>query len=106
MTLPMATATSPSVGRMSSSLWLVGTVVWACGYRPDHSWIQLPVFDRRGRIRHDGGVVTDAPGVYVLGTKFLRRRRSTFINGAEQDTLELSAHLARSLDQRVTTAAG
>ena len=76
----------------------IGTVIWACGYRPDHSWIHLPVFDRRGRIRHEGGVVTDAPGVYLLGAKFLRRRRSTFINGAEQDTLELSEHLHRSLD--------
>jgi putative flavoprotein involved in K+ transport len=78
----------------------IGTVIWACGYRPDHSWVDLPVFDRRGRIRHDGGVVTDAPGVYLLGAKFLRRRRSTFINGAEQDTLELSAHLRRFLDRQ------
>jgi putative flavoprotein involved in K+ transport len=78
----------------------IGTVIWACGFRADHSWVDLPVFDRRGRIRHDGGVVTDAPGVYMLGGKFLRRRRSTFINGAEHDTLELSEHLCRHLDHR------
>jgi putative flavoprotein involved in K+ transport len=82
----------------------IGTVIWACGYRPDHSWVQLPVFDRSGRIRHDGGVITDAPGGYLLGTKFLRRRRSTFINGAEQDTLELGAHLAQFLDRHTTRA--
>jgi putative flavoprotein involved in K+ transport len=76
----------------------IATVIWACGYRPDHSWLDLPVFDRRGRIRHDGGVVIDAPGVYLLGAKFLRRRRSTFISGAEQDTLELSEHLHRFLE--------
>ena len=83
----------------------IGTIIWACGYRPDHSWIDLPVFDRRGRIRHDGGIVCDAPGLYLLGSKFLRRRRSTFINGAEQDTLELSDHLRRLLDRRDEIAA-
>ncbi len=76
----------------------IRTIIWACGYRADHSWVDLPVFDRHQRIRHDGGVVTDAPGLYLLGTKFLRRRRSTYICGAEQDTLELSAHLHHFLD--------
>jgi putative flavoprotein involved in K+ transport len=78
----------------------IHTILWACGYRPDYSWVSLPVLDRHHRIRHDGGVVNDAAGVYLLGTKFLRRRRSTFINGAEHDTLELSAHLCRFLDGR------
>ena len=41
-------------------------------------------------IRHDGGVVTDAPGMYVLGMPFLRRRRSSFISGAAGDTAELA----------------
>ncbi|HEY5874177.1 MAG TPA: hypothetical protein VIT64_02705, partial [Ilumatobacteraceae bacterium] len=50
------------------------------------------------RIRHDGGVVRDAPGMYLLGANFLRRRRSSFIHGAESDTDELSSHLQRHLD--------
>jgi putative flavoprotein involved in K+ transport len=85
----------------------ISTVVWACGYRPDHAWVHLPVFDRHGRIRHDGGVVTDAPGLYLLGAKFLRRRRSTFISGSVLDTLELSDHLAGFLgaDRAVVGAA-
>src|SRR5258708_6180569 len=45
----------------------IRTVVWATGYRPDHSWIDLPVFDRKGLIRHDGGVVRGAPDMYVVG---------------------------------------
>jgi putative flavoprotein involved in K+ transport len=81
----------------------ITTVIWACGYKADYSWLDLPVLDGRQRIRHDGGVVTDAPGVYVLGTKFLRRRRSTFINGAEHDTRELSDHLARFLATTTST---
>jgi putative flavoprotein involved in K+ transport len=75
----------------------IGTVVWACGYRPDYSWLQLPVLDRRGQVIHDGGVVRDAPGVYLLGTPLLRRRRSSFISGAEQDTADLVDHLVRWL---------
>ena len=32
----------------------IRTVVWATGYRPDYSWLQVPVLDRKGLIRHDG----------------------------------------------------
>ncbi len=70
----------------------LGTIVWATGYRPDYSWLDLPVLDRRGRIHHDGGV-TDAPGVYVTGLNVLRRRRSSFISGAIRDSAELGDHL-------------
>jgi putative flavoprotein involved in K+ transport len=80
------------------------TVVWATGFRPDLSWLELPVFDGSGRLRHDGGVV-DAPGVYCLGATFLRRRKSSFIHGAEDDTADLAdhleAHLRRPTDQRL-----
>ena len=80
----------------------IGTIVWATGYRPDHSWVDLPVFDRKRRIRHDGGVVRDAPGVYLLGSTLLRRRSSSFIHGAEADTADLAAHLHCNLvPQRV-----
>ncbi|HEY1821609.1 MAG TPA: NAD(P)/FAD-dependent oxidoreductase, partial [Trebonia sp.] len=82
----------------------IGTIIWACGYRPNYSWLDLPVFDRAGRIRHDGGVVRDAPGVYLLGMPFLRRRRSSFINGADHDTAELGDHLHRFLDQAAPCA--
>ena len=76
----------------------IGTIIWATGYRPDHSWLDVPVFDHRGRIRHDGGVVRDAPGMYLLGANLLRRRRSSFIHGAESDTEDLSSHLHSYLD--------
>lgn len=75
----------------------IRTVVWATGFRPDHACLDLPVFDRRGRIRHRGGVVTDAPGVYVLGLPMLRTRASTYIHGASADTASLAAHLVANL---------
>jgi putative flavoprotein involved in K+ transport len=80
----------------------IRTVVWATGYRPDHSWVDLPVFDYRGRVRHRGGVVDGAPGVFVLGLNVLRRRRSSFIGGAAGDTEELAEHLHRHLDLTTT----
>jgi putative flavoprotein involved in K+ transport len=70
-----------------------GSVIWATGFRPDYRWLKVPAFDRRGRLRHDGGVVA-APGLYALGHPFLRRRKSSFIHGAEDDARELASHLA------------
>jgi hypothetical protein len=48
----------------------IRSVVWATGVRPDFSWLDIPVFDHRGRL-HDGGV-TCWPGLYVLGLPMLR----------------------------------
>ena len=75
----------------------IGTVLWATGFKPDHTYLDLPVFGYKGAIRHEGGVVTGAPGVYLLGTSLLRRRRSTYIGGAAQDTEDLAAHLVGHL---------
>jgi putative flavoprotein involved in K+ transport len=77
----------------------IRTIVWATGFRPDYSWLEVPVFDRKGRLRHEGGVVVDAPGIYVMGLPFLRRRKSSFIHGAADDARELCAELAGYLDQ-------
>lgn len=77
----------------------VKTIIWATGFRPDLSWVDLPVFDPSGRLRHDGGVV-DAPGVYLLGATFLRRRKSSFIHGSLDDTEDLAGHLGGYLAGR------
>ena len=76
----------------------IHSIVWATGYRPDFSWLDLPVFDRHAALRHDRGVV-DAPGMVVLGLPFLRRRKSSFIHGAEDDVRELATHLMDHLDR-------
>jgi len=75
----------------------VRTVLWATGYRPDYSWLQVPVLDHKGDLRHDRGVVA-SPGLYVLGLPYLRRRKSSFIHGAEDDAREIGAHVAAHLD--------
>ncbi|CAN5636484.1 NAD(P)/FAD-dependent oxidoreductase [soil metagenome] len=77
----------------------IQTVLWANGFRPEFSWLDVPVFDRRGQVRHDGGVGA-SPGLYLMGMPFLRRRKSTLIDGAAADAADLSDHLVRYLDSR------
>jgi len=75
----------------------VRTILWATGFRPDHGWLRAPVFGRDGALQHDRGVV--AAGLYVLGLPYLRRRKSSFIHGAEDDVRALGAHLAAHLER-------
>jgi putative flavoprotein involved in K+ transport len=74
----------------------IGTIVWATGFRPDYQWLDVPVLDQKGQLRHDGGVV-DGPGLYALGLPVLRRRKSTFIHGIEDDAREVVDHLMQYL---------
>jgi putative flavoprotein involved in K+ transport len=78
----------------------ITTVLWATGFRPDHSWVDVPVRDRAGHIRHDGGVVTSAPGLYVLGLPVLRTRASTYIHGAATDSQAVASHLHTHLGSK------
>ena len=68
-------------------------MLWATGFRPDYSWLDVPVVDHKGHLQHDGGVVA-APGLYAIGLPVLRRRKSTFIHGAEDDARDIVSHLA------------
>jgi putative flavoprotein involved in K+ transport len=70
----------------------IGAIVWATGFRPDYGWLDVPVIDAKGQLRHEGGVV-DSPGLYALGLPVLRRRKSTFICGVEDDAREVVDHL-------------
>jgi putative flavoprotein involved in K+ transport len=75
----------------------IKTIFWATGYRPDYSWLDVPVLDRWGLIRHQEGVV-DSPGMYLIGMPFMRLRKSSFIHGAEDDARYISEHLAVHLN--------
>jgi putative flavoprotein involved in K+ transport len=87
----------PEKPDLSLDLTRFSTVVWATGFRPDHSWLHARVLDRKGRLRHDGGVITGAPGLYRIGLNMLRRRKSSFIHGAEDDARDITDHLAAYL---------
>ena len=77
----------------------IRTIVWATGFRPDYTWLDVPVVDEKGHLNHDGGIV-DSPGLYALGLPVLRRRRSTFIHGIEDDARAVIEHLTRYLAVR------
>jgi putative flavoprotein involved in K+ transport len=82
----------------------IATVIWATGYRPRYRWLAVPVLDPRGDVAHDGGV-TAAPGLYVLGLRWLRRRSSSFIDGTGRDAHELAEHVAQFIARRRIKAA-
>jgi putative flavoprotein involved in K+ transport len=62
----------------------VDAVIWATGYRPDHAWIDLPVFDPDGRVRHRRGV-TDVSGLYLLGLTWQHTRGSALLGWVKDD---------------------
>ncbi len=95
---PTNVDTSPPLG-LDLESGEIETIVWATGFRPDYSWLDVPVVDGKGMIRHDGGVV-EAPGMYLLGMPFLRRRKSSFIDGARVDAADLIGELRSHLDRR------
>jgi putative flavoprotein involved in K+ transport len=93
---PTAVDESPCLG-VDLNNGEIQSLVWATGFRPDYSWLNIPVLDNKGQIRHDGGVA-DTAGLYVMGLPYLRRRKSSFIHGPEDDARDLSAHLVAYLD--------
>jgi putative flavoprotein involved in K+ transport len=72
------------------------TIIWATGYRRVYPWLQVPVLDSRGEIRHQGGV-TPEPGLYVLGLNFQRQRNSSFIQGIGDDACAIARAIALSM---------
>ena len=68
----------------------VDAVIWATGYRSDYSWIDSPVLDQNGRVRHRRGV-TDVPGLYFLGVPWQHTRGSALL-GWVKDDAEFIAH--------------
>jgi putative flavoprotein involved in K+ transport len=62
----------------------VNAVIWATGYRPDYSWLALPVLDDKGRVRHRRGV-TGVPGLYFLGLTWQHTRGSALLGWVKDD---------------------
>jgi putative flavoprotein involved in K+ transport len=75
----------------------VDAVIWATGYAPDHSWIELPVRDDEGRIRHRRGV-TDVPGLYFVGLSWQHTRGSALLGFVGDDAGFVAAQVAAAMD--------
>jgi putative flavoprotein involved in K+ transport len=63
----------------------VANVIWCSGYRPDHAWIHLPVFDAKDEPVHERGVVKGEPGLYFVGPHFLYAMSSSMVRGVGRD---------------------
>jgi putative flavoprotein involved in K+ transport len=89
---------APATSRLALDLKSgeIRSIVWATGFHPDYRWLHVPVVDRKGHLLHEGGVV-NAPGLYAIGLPVLRRRKSTFIHGAEDDARDIVQHLSAYL---------
>ena len=78
-------------------------VIWATGYRPDHSWIELPVLDEAGRLRHRRGV-TDVPGLFFLGLSWQHTRGSALLGWVADDAAFVAEEIASRADRRAAAA--
>lgn len=92
---PTSVKTPPTVLELDA----FNTVIWATGFRPRYPWLGDHLLDRKGAVRHDGGVMEE-PGLYMLGMPFTRRRKSSFLDGVGPDAQFLTDHLAGFLDRQ------
>jgi putative flavoprotein involved in K+ transport len=75
----------------------VDAVVWATGFRLDHTFVHLPVFDEKGALRHRRGV-TDVPGLYFLGLLWQHTRGSALLGWVRHD----AEYIAQRIDAFAT----
>ena len=71
----------------------IGTVLWTSGYRQDWSWIEPPIADELGFARQADGVVTDVPGLFVIGSLWQRDQASATLFGVQRDARRLAARM-------------
>ena len=79
----------------------VKNVIWCTGYQPGFSWIDLPIFDKDGRPKHECGIVSNMPGLYFVGLHFLYAMSSATIMGVGRD----AERIAESVERNAQTGA-
>jgi len=73
----------------------VANVIWCNGFEASFSWIELPILDEAGDIRHESGVVTAVPGLYFVGLHFLHALSSSMIHGVGRDAARIAAAVGK-----------
>jgi putative flavoprotein involved in K+ transport len=102
---PRATAAQGrSVTFADGSELAVDGVVWATGFRLDHSFVQLPVFDGEARVRHQRGV-TDVPSLYFLGLLWQHTRGSALLGWVKDDAQFIAQRIDAFARSRATSSA-
>jgi putative flavoprotein involved in K+ transport len=67
-------------------------VIWCTGFRPDFSWIELPISGENGHPVHERGV--SEAGLYFLGLDFLSAFTSENVGGVGRDARRIAKHIA------------
>ena len=93
----VATPTTPA-GEVDLATAGIRSVLWACGYRPDFSWIRPPILDEYGFPRHTRGI-SEASGLYFVGLPWLHKWKSATLLDGGQDAAFIVRHLT-STDRR------
>lgn len=71
----------------------ISTVIWACGYSFDFSWVHFPIFDDKGYpVQHRG--VTQYPGLYFMGLQWMHKPKSSLLMGVGEDAEYVTQHIA------------
>jgi putative flavoprotein involved in K+ transport len=73
----------------------IRSVVWACGYRPDFSWIRAHIFDEHGFPRHTRGI-SQVPGLYFVGLPWLHKWKSATLLDGGEDAAFIAEHVTSS----------
>jgi len=74
----------------------VSNVIWCTGFRPDFSWIDLPIFNGVENPKepdHERGIVSDMPGLYFVGLFFQYALSSSILVGVSRDAKYVVDHL-------------
>jgi putative flavoprotein involved in K+ transport len=74
----------------------ITSVVWSTGFSGDFSWLHLPVLDDAGEPQHGGGAASRA-GLWFVGLKWLRRRKSGILLGFPDDAAAIADQVTRDL---------
>jgi putative flavoprotein involved in K+ transport len=79
----------------------ITSIVWCIGFRSDHTWIDLPLFNGLGEPSHVRGV-TPVPGVYFLGLPWLYTWGSGRFSGVARDAEYLAEHIKARIQLSVS----
>ena len=73
----------------------VSSIVWATGFKPDFSWIDLDVTDETGWPKTHRGISQVAPGLYFVGMPFQFGLTSGLVGGVGRDAAFVASHIHR-----------
>ncbi len=92
--LPHLTATENGLPKFKDNRVIkVSSIVWATGYKPDFSWIDLTVTDETGWPETNRGLISSHKGLYFIGMPFMYGLTSGLIGGVGRDAAYITKQI-------------